>query len=351
MSPRRKGTVRSGDTARRSLGRLERILLLVPYCVAHPGVSIADLAKRFNAPEAEILEDLNLLFVCGLPDYTPADLIEVYVDEDQVFIKMADYFARPLRLTRTEAIPLYLKGQSLVQMVEDTSDARGGVKELASLRAALDKLARALLPQEGGVAELTKRIKVQLESGEAKWLSKLREAVTENRRIDLEYYTYSRDALTRRKVDPHLVFASMGHWYFSGYCHLAQDGRLFRLDRIKSFELTDETFEAPADGAAAELPPPLIYAPGPDDVRVKLRVTSNIGEWLSEMLPVEESRDIRGGRKELVFRTSAYPWLEKLLLRFGTEVQVLEPKELADRMTEAAKRILKLYEKPVRTRG
>jgi proteasome accessory factor C len=344
MSPRAKtpkGLI--SDAARRSLSRLERILLLVPYCVAHPGVSIGDLAKRFSAPEKEIIEDLNLLFVCGLPDYTPADLIDVFIEEDQVYIRMADYFARPLRLTRTEAIPLYLKAQAMVNLLEGTADGRSGLKELASLRSALEKLGKALLPQEGGVAELTKRIKVQLESGEARWLSLLREAVTERRQIDLEYYTYSRDSLTRRKVDPHLVFASFGHWYFSGYCHMVEDRRMFRLDRIKTLELTDERFDEPDDGAA-ELPPPLIYAPGPDDIRVRVRVARGIGQWLGEYLPVEETKELRGGRQEFVFRTSAFEWLEKLLLRFGSDVEVVEPAELAARMQTAARRILDLYQ-------
>jgi proteasome accessory factor C len=276
--------------------------------------------------------------------------MEVSIEEDMVFIRMADYFARPLRLTRTEAIPLYLKAQALVNLLEGTGGNKSGLKELASLRSALEKLGKALLPQEGGVAELTKRIRVQLESGEAQWLSLLRDAVTEHRAVDLEYYTYGRDALTRRRVDPHLVFASLGHWYISGYCHLAQDRRLFRLDRIKSAGLTDETFEAP-DDADAELPPPLIYVQGPDDVKVRVRTSDRVAQLLLEYggilpagLPVEESKQLRGGRKELVFRTSAFPWLEKLLLRFGSEVEVLEPQELAERLREAAKRILAHYE-------
>jgi proteasome accessory factor C len=199
------------------------------------------------------------------------------------------------------------------------------------------------------VAELTKRIKVQLESGEARWLGPLREAVTGHRRVDLEYYTYSRDALTRRRVDPYLVFASLGHWYVSGYCHLAQDRRMFRLDRIKSLVVTEESFEPPPDGEA-ELPPPLIYVPGPDDMRVRVRVAGSVGQWLSEFgwtqgyLRVEASKDLRGGRRELVFRTSAVPTLEKLLLRLGPDVEILEPQELAERVRQAAKRILELYE-------
>jgi proteasome accessory factor C len=343
MTPKAKNVGVVSDAARRSLSRLERILLLVPFCVAHPGVSIAELAKRFGAPEKEIMEDLNLLFVCGLPDYTPADLIEVSLAEDQVYIRMADYFARPLRLTRTEAIPLYLKAQALVNLLQGTEDGRSGLKELASLRTALEKLGKALLPQEGGVAELTKRIKVQLESGEAKWLELLREAVTERKRIDLEYYTYTRDNMTRRKVDPHLVFASLGHWYFSGFCHLVQDKRMFRLDRIKSIDLTTETFEPPAD-ADAELPPPLVYAPGPDAVLVRIRVATGISDWLTDYFHMESTKDLRGGRQELTFRVPADRELERLLLRFGSDVEVVEPPELAVRMRTAAEGILALYE-------
>lgn len=323
----------------RSMGRLERILLLVPYCVRHPGVSTEELAGRFGVSKREIVEDLDLLFMCGLPDYTPADLIEVFIDEDRVYVQMADYFARPLRLTRTEAIPLYLKANALLDLLSGGREE--GVEELSSLRSALEKLGAALLPQEGGLAELTKRIRVHLESGEARWLSDLREAVTKGRRVEMEYYTYSRDDLTERKVDPYLVFASMGHWYTSGYCHLAQDRRMFRLDRIKSLELTDETFETPED-AAADMPS-VLYEPSSEDVRVTVRVAGPVGDWIAEYYPVESDERLKDGWRELRFRTSAFAWLDKLLLRLGKDVEVVEPPELADRLREGAERILALY--------
>lgn len=333
QAPKRRGVPRS-------MGRLERILLLVPYCLRNPGVTTGELAERFGASKREIMEDLDLLFMCGLPDYTPADLIEVFIEEDMVFIRMADYFDRPLRVTRTEAIPLYLKGNALLDLLE--GGRSGGVEELSSLRSALDKLGNALLPQEGGVAELTNRIRVHLESGEAKWLSMLREAVTEGRRVHMEYYSYSRDDLTERDVDPFLVFASMGHWYTTGFCHLAQDRRMFRMDRIKSLELTDETFEKPED-AAADMPS-VLYEPSAEDVHVVLRVAGPVGDWLAEYYPMESDEALDDGWRELRFRTSAFAWLEKLLLRLGPDVEVIEPPELADRLQEGAERILALYE-------
>src|SRR5687767_10196275 len=141
--------------------------------------------------------------MCGLPEYTPGDLIEVDMDDEHVWIGMADYFSRPLRLTRSEAIPLYLKGQALLELFRtQVGIGRGSAEELASLQSALTKLGEALLPQEGGVKELAKRIRVHFETGEAQRLPLLREAVTDRRRVDMEYYTYSRDALTSRRVDP-----------------------------------------------------------------------------------------------------------------------------------------------------
>lgn len=311
----------------------------MPYCVTNPEVTISELCGRFKVTREEMMEDLNLLFLCGLPEYTPADLIEVAVSDEHVSIRMADYFARPLRLTRSEAIPVYLKAHALLNLLDQ---GRSGPAELAPLRSAIDKLAGALLPQEGGVAEMTDRIRVHLEAGEAQWLTTLRDAVTERRRVDMEYYTYQRDDLTRRIVDPHLVFASMGHWYLSGYCHLATDRRIFRLDRIKTLDTTAENFEAP-DPIAEDLPPPLVYVPGPDDIRVTLRVSPAVAVLFSEYYPLESSAALARGWRRVVLRVSDFAWLEKLLMRLGSDVVIESPPELKAQLKTSADRILKLY--------
>jgi proteasome accessory factor C len=339
---------KSPDDDRKSLSRLERILVLVPYCLRNPGVSLEELGKRFGVSIEDIIEDLNLVFMCGLPDYTPADLMDVSWEGGRVWIRMADYFSRPLRLTRSEAIPLYVKAKAILDFLESPSgrgiDTYPGVEELGSLRSALAKLGRALLPQDGSVAELTERIRVHLEAGEVRWLPLLRDAVTGRKTVGMEYYTYSRDTLTQRRVDPYLVFASLGHWYMNGYCHLARDRRIFRLDRIKSLEPTDEVFDLP-DDAAAELPSPLLHLPGPEDATVRLRVSPRVSTWLDEFLPVETSEERARGWREITFHTYALPWLEKLLLRFGSDVVVIEPAELGQNVRASASRILALYGK------
>src|SRR6185436_7407385 len=57
--------------------RLQRMLAVVPWVIAHPGVRLAEVAGRFGIPERELERDLEVLPLCGLPPYTPDTLIEV----------------------------------------------------------------------------------------------------------------------------------------------------------------------------------------------------------------------------------------------------------------------------------
>src|SRR5262249_228714 len=85
--------------------RLGRMLVIVPYLVQHPGTSLEAASTIFEVPQDQLRRDLDLLFMSGLPPYGPGDLIDVDVDEDgNVWISMADHFARPLRLPRPEAL-------------------------------------------------------------------------------------------------------------------------------------------------------------------------------------------------------------------------------------------------------
>ena len=93
--------------------RFRRLLTMVPYIVKHPGVSVRDIRTRFGITRSQLVADLNLLFVCGLPGYGPGDLIEAFVDGSRVWIRLADYFARPLRLTAAEGLLLYSGARAL----------------------------------------------------------------------------------------------------------------------------------------------------------------------------------------------------------------------------------------------
>jgi hypothetical protein len=70
--------------------------------------------------------------------------------------------------------------------------------------------------------------------------SVLEEAIQRQVAVDIEYYTESRGEMTRRRVDPYRLEQRSGTTYLVGYCHWRQAERVFRLDHIRSAELTNE---------------------------------------------------------------------------------------------------------------
>jgi len=70
-------------------------------------------------------------------------------------------------------------------------------------------------------------------------------AAQENNRIWIRYR--AGDEVTERDVDPYGVVHHRGRWYVVGWCHLREDVRMFRLDRVVALEARDETFAKPLD--------------------------------------------------------------------------------------------------------
>ena len=86
------------------LEQTARLLDLVPFLLSHQGISLNDLAKHFNIETEAMLDDLNTLWMCGLPGYTPLELIDLAFDSGYVTIRncfRARSFAGGLSTTRT----------------------------------------------------------------------------------------------------------------------------------------------------------------------------------------------------------------------------------------------------------
>ena len=129
-------------TSNKTAMRLTRILSMLPFVIARPGVSVDEVSQRFGYTRKDLIDDLNLVFLCGLPGYGPGELIDASVEDDEVWVDMADYFSRPLRLTPPEALVLLASGMAL------TSAGQGPpALEEAVIRASMsESFSRASLP-------------------------------------------------------------------------------------------------------------------------------------------------------------------------------------------------------------
>ena len=300
--------------------RLHRLLALVPWVAARDGPTLEEVCARFGCSEAELADDLQLLFLCGLYPYTPDTLIDVDVAESRVWIRYAEYFSRPLRLTPAEGLALLAAGQAVL--------ATPGADENGPLARGLRKLAAVL----GVTAD--EAVEVALEPAPPEVMAALSEAVASHHQVELDYYSFGRDQWTQRVVDPYAVFSAGGQWYVSAWCHMVDDERLFRLDRVRAARLLDSVFPPPAGR-----PDFAVYRPRPDDPRVTLELEP-AGRWVIDQYPVEAVTELEGGRARVRLAVSERAWLDRLLLRLGPSATVLEGGPGA---AEAACRLLARY--------
>jgi len=297
--------------------RLTQILSMIPWVIANPGARVEEVCDRFGYDRRDLVADLNLVFVCGLPGYGPGDLMDAYIDEDEVVIDMADYFSRQLRLNPAEALGLLASGMAL------TSTGQAP----PALESAVSKLRDALLPDAEAV------LSVDL-SEEPEVLDILRRGATDARVIDMVYTSLGRGETKERSIEPWSVFSAMGNWYVSAHCRTAGGERVFRVDRIRTAAVTNEQFEPPA-----EIPPPEVrYTPSEDDVRATIRLGPN-ARWVAEYYPVEELD--QDGLVRFSASDAAVP--ARLLLRLGSDAELVDGDETNLRVSEIREAILRRY--------
>jgi proteasome accessory factor C len=299
---------------------IQRILALVPWIVAHPDSPKHEIAQRFGLTVDQLDEDLGLVLMIGVPPYSPGDYLDVEEDDDgHVSIRLAEYFQRPLRLTPAEGLALLAAGRALLAV--PGSDPEGPLATaLAKLEDALD------LP--GLVVDV----------GEPLRLAAIRDAVTRHERVEIEYWSAGRDELTTRRIDPEVVFFATGEWYVGAFCHRANDERMFRVDRIRSVAPTGEIFEPGSTGFETGD----VYTPRAEDTRVTLELAP-AAAWVAEAYPTEAVTERGDGSLEIVLAVSERAWLERLLVRLGSDARAVAPAEFASIAADAARRILGRY--------
>ncbi|GAA3721628.1 proteasome accessory factor B/proteasome accessory factor C [Spinactinospora alkalitolerans] len=323
--PRRGGT---------SSEQLRRLLMLVPYALSHD-VRVSEVAAHFGLTEKQVLKDLGLLWMCGLPGYTPGDLIDVDLDAAQatgeIIIANADTLAAPLRLTADEAASLVVGVELLREMPGVASDAlkRVGEKLRAAAGVAVDRLADAVevrIEQTDEVKEVQRRAGDALRAGQ---------------RVHLRYLSGYQDQVTERDVDPMRLVVQDGHAFLEGWCRLRTDVRLFRLDRVLDLTVLPVAAEVPGHARERDLRGGLLQRSA-DDVYVTLDLAPG-ARWVTEEYVCTDLRELADGWLRATLRTPAPAWVRRLALRLGPQARVAAPAELAERVRADAARALVGY--------
>lgn len=308
--------------------RLSRLLSIVPWLVNRQGIDMAEAARELGVSAEQLQADLELLFMCGYGPMTD-ELIDVSTEGGRIVISNADTIAAPLRLTRSEALTLMVGLRALAQAE--------GVTDSTVIERALAKLEEAAASAVDGRGGKIEAVLADESSGEIR--ETVRDALRRGRRLHLRYLVPARDESTERDVDPMRLAGIEGRWYLEGWCHRAEDTRLFRLDRIEEATVLEVDGTPPPQASTRDLAAGIFVA-AEDHPLVTLRLGAG-WEWVAEYYPIEN----RTGRSPvtITLRAPDFAWIRRLALRAGGGVVVLDPPALRAQVAADAQAALAAY--------
>ena len=208
-----------------------------------------------------------------------------------------------------------------------------------------DAVVRALAKLEaatGSAAAGSSRIQVVIDEGASNEAMALaQQALAAHRRVHLRYLVPGRDESTERDVDPMRVINFDAQWYLEGWCHRAEDVRLFRVDRIESLTILDQDGTPPSGAEPRDLDSG-VFTPRADDQLVRVALEPGAA-WVSDYYPTESVEPTPGGGAVITLRTADTAWLRRLMWRLGAQASIIEPAELALAVQSGARATLDAY--------
>lgn len=307
--------------------RLRRLLVMLPWLQDRGTVSTRLMAEKFGLGVDELIADLTLASLCGVSE-DPRDLIDLWVDEDEVHFGVPKYFDRPLRLTVPEAFSLIAAAEAARRITPS--------REVDD-----DALDRAIAKVAAAVGSATAALSVELSPPDT--ARELVTAASDGRVVVIGYWNVDTGEVRERSILPVEIFSERDHWYVRSLDVDIDAERIFRIDRIESVRTTDlvrghdlgsrgEWFDGSADSVTVTL----AYDPAyswvlegyPTVTGTKAPVESIVPEgWVVVNLVVT-------GRR----------WMQRVLLRLGPHGRVLQPSDWRDLSVETARSVLSRYE-------
>jgi proteasome accessory factor C len=300
-----------------ALDRTARALDLVPYLLEHQGISVSELAQVFGVTEKQINSDLILIHMCGLPGYTPLELIEMYYEDGYVTVSDPQSLNKPRNMNRTEITSLLV---SLDLLKSTRSDSIS--EEIEKLKLKLQKSLSIENPfvvvSDSKISSLVEQIEFAIAKGKA---------------LEIVYLSGSKDESTERLVLPLDLYQQNSYTYLNAWCQTSEGERTFRLDRLISLKVSETKKIGKPNGADKARH---------QTANIELIVSKSARNFIEENRGVIES--IVG---EDVLRVFLHPidldWLSRTILGYGSAIKVVGPAQLAEDLTARAKAIRQLY--------
>jgi predicted DNA-binding transcriptional regulator YafY len=309
-----------------------RLLSLILLLQSRPSWKAAELASELDISERTIHRYMGMLDEMGIPIYSERGPYGG-------FSLVRGYKLPPLLFTAEEATVLYM-GANLVREVWGPSYGDA----VTAVTAKLDNVLPDDLRQEVALAQQSLVVGGLTALDYRPWapvLSTLRGCISERNRVRLVYKGFAREE-TEREVDPYALTFQWGLWYLVAFCHMRQQMRTFRVDRIHKAEPLEESFTIPSgfslrDYLAHAMQTEVTYSV---TVHFEASAAPTVRERQGHWMQIADHKD---GSITARFRVANLEWTTGWLLSYGAAAKAISPPELVARIQAAAAGALGRY--------
>lgn len=307
------------------IAKAARLLDLVPYISTHQGISMNDLAREFAVSTEELLDDLNTLWMCGLPGYTPLELIDLSFESGFVSIRNAEILQKVRLLTKEELVVVAIGLDLLKESIS---------KERADLITAITTLQAKIKSLIGDIAQASPTV-------DSAHRAIVLRAIKERKDLEIQYHSLIRDEVSTRTITPLELGEDKGIEVLLAYCSKASGFRTFRLDNIKLATLLNSSqLVSDTKGDDEELFRAKCWV----DSRLRTTFerfrleTSLVASQASDSTNTDKTSSV-----EVEVTSFSQDWLIRNFMSTLANTQISEPAELATLVGRKAQATLDLY--------
>ena len=313
--------------------RLLRILLII---CRYNKTKASRISDELEISTRQVYRDINCLKLAGIPIYSDRGGYSV----------TSNFFMPKISLNLPEAVTLLLFINS-IQMQK-------GTPYYQFLNTACEKVIN-LLPSDIRDVVLENKFDGLIDFGlEAKVdykglediFSSIYSAQLERRSVYVKYYSMEKRKTSERVIDPYALKFKFGVWYLVGFCHLRNEIRTFRIDRIKELKTLDKNFTIPENFSLDSFLEGSWGIKKGKRANVKLKFSPEIADFISEIKwhPSQKLKFNEDGSLYANYEVMGLDEIKRWILGFGSDVEVIEPQELREDMVEAVSKMSRIYE-------
>jgi proteasome accessory factor C len=297
------------------LEKAARLLDLVPYISTHQGVALSELAAEFGVSESELLSDLNTLWMCGLPGYTPLELIDLEFESGFVSIRNAEILQKVRLLTKDELVILLVGLDLLIKSIN---------AKRIDLFHAITELQTKIKTIIGDIATIAPIVNSSHRATALK-------AIASRKNLQISYHSLIRDELTNREITPIELMVDHGYEVLQAYCHAVGAYRTFRLDSIAEISISglqQPLAVAAQDDAAFEM-----------EITISKRIRSTLERF---RIAIPSDATARSGSFTAI--SFSQDWLIRSAMSTLSATEVLFPITSRVELARKCRKTLDLYE-------